>query len=117
MKVLLQIIEKLNLSEKYLTLLPIHNMAYKELKQTIISYYKNINKSIFFFIQGYGMTESAPVTFCMPKLIPPSKIGTIGIPYPGTEAKVISLVTGESLGTHQSGELLVRGPQVGNIYT
>lgn len=62
--------------------------------------------------QGYGMTESAPVTFCMPRLTPPSKIGTIGIPYPGTEAKVISLTTGETLGSHQSGELLVKGPQI-----
>lgn len=62
------------------------------------------------------MTESAPVTFCMPKFTPPSKIGTIGIPYPGTQAKVISLTTGEHLGTHQSGELLVRGPQVKFVY-
>ncbi|RZB41320.1 uncharacterized protein BDFB_006543 [Asbolus verrucosus] len=62
--------------------------------------------------QGYGMTESAPVTFCMPKLTPASKIGTIGIPYPGTEAKIISLKDGEELGTHKSGELLVRGPQL-----
>ena len=62
--------------------------------------------------QGYGMTETSPVTFCMPRLTPPSKIGTTGLPYPGTEAKVISLTTGETLGTHKSGELLVRGPQV-----
>lgn len=62
--------------------------------------------------QGYGMTETSPVTFIMPKLTPPSKIGTIGILYPGTEAKVVSLTTGEALGTHKTGELLVRGPQV-----
>ncbi|CAH1370226.1 unnamed protein product [Tenebrio molitor] len=62
--------------------------------------------------QGYGMTESAPVALCMPKLTPPSKIGTVGVPYPGTEAKIISLSTGEPLGTHKSGELLVRGPQL-----
>ncbi|XP_050304061.1 uncharacterized protein LOC126741607 [Anthonomus grandis grandis] len=62
--------------------------------------------------QGYGMTETSPVTFIMPKMTPPSKIGTIGILYPGTEARVISLSTGENLGTHQTGELLVRGPQV-----
>lgn len=62
------------------------------------------------------MTESAPVTLCMPRLTPPSKIGTIGIPYPGTETKIISLTTNEPLGTHQSGELLVRGPQVNNKF-
>lgn len=62
--------------------------------------------------QGYGMTETSPVTFIMPKLTPPSKIGTIGVLYPGTEAKIISLTTGEVLGPNKTGELLVRGPQV-----
>nr|CAI5846908.1 unnamed protein product [Callosobruchus analis] len=62
--------------------------------------------------QGYGMTESSPVTFIMPRITPPSKIGTIGVPVPSTEAKIISLTNGETLGTHESGELLVRGPQV-----
>lgn len=62
--------------------------------------------------QGYGMTETSPVTFLMPQMTPPSKIGTIGVLYPGTEAKVVSLSTGEVLGSHQTGELLVRGPQV-----
>lgn len=58
------------------------------------------------------MTESSPVTLFMPKLTPPSKLGTVGILYPSTEAKVISLTSGEALGTHKSGEILVRGPQV-----
>lgn len=58
------------------------------------------------------MTETSPVTFLMPQMTPPSKIGTIGVLYPGTEAKVVSLSTGEVLGSHQTGELLVRGPQV-----
>ncbi|XP_050505999.1 uncharacterized protein LOC126884185 [Diabrotica virgifera virgifera] len=62
--------------------------------------------------QGYGMTESSPVTFIMPKMTPPSKIGTIGVLYPSTEAKVVCLVSGKTLGTHESGELLVRGPQI-----
>lgn len=73
---------------------------------------EKLDRSDVLIRQGYGMTESSPVTFCMPKLTPPSKIGTIGIPYPGTEAKVVSLSTGEALGTHQSGELWVRGPQL-----
>ncbi|XP_018572545.1 probable 4-coumarate--CoA ligase 3 isoform X2 [Anoplophora glabripennis] len=73
---------------------------------------EKIDKPDVLIRQGYGMTESAPVTMCMPRLTPPSKIGTIGILYPETEAKIVSLTSGESLGTHQSGELLVRGPQL-----
>ncbi|KAJ8940228.1 hypothetical protein NQ314_010791 [Rhamnusium bicolor] len=73
---------------------------------------EKINRPEVLIRQGYGMTESAPVTFFMPNLTPPSKLGSVGIPYPGTEAKIISLSTGEPLGTHQSGELLVRGPQL-----
>ncbi|CAH0560616.1 unnamed protein product [Brassicogethes aeneus] len=73
---------------------------------------EKIGRTDIIIRQGYGMTESSPVTFCMPKLTPPSKIGTIGIPYPGTESKIISLTSGEVQGTHKSGELLVRGPQI-----
>lgn len=62
--------------------------------------------------QGYGMTESSPVTLMMPKVTPPSKVGTCGVLYPGTEGKIISLTTNEVLGPHKSGELLVKGPQV-----
>lgn len=62
--------------------------------------------------QGYGMTETSPVTFIMPKLTPPSKIGTIGILYPDTEAKVVSLTDGQTLGPYKTGELLVKGPQI-----
>lgn len=62
--------------------------------------------------QGYGMTESSPVTLMMPKLTPPSKVNTCGVLYPGTEGKIVSLSTNEIQGPHKSGELLVRGPQV-----
>ncbi|XP_017768016.1 PREDICTED: probable 4-coumarate--CoA ligase 3 [Nicrophorus vespilloides] len=66
--------------------------------------------------QGYGMTESSPVTIFMPLMTPRSKIGTVGVLLPGTEAKIQSLVTGEVLGTHQPGELLVKGPQIMSGY-
>lgn len=62
--------------------------------------------------QGYGMTETSPVTFCMPVKTPPSKSGTIGLAYPGTDAKIISLSTGKPVGVNESGELYVKGPQV-----
>lgn len=58
------------------------------------------------------MTESAPVTLFMPLLTPPSKIGTVGILPPSTEAKIVDLTTGETLSDHKPGELCIRGPQV-----
>lgn len=58
------------------------------------------------------MTESSPVSLFMPILTPPSKIQTVGVLIPNTEAKIINLSTNEIMGSHQSGELLVRGPQV-----
>lgn len=58
------------------------------------------------------MTESSPVTLFMPVLTPPSKIGTVGMLVPGTHAKIRDLASGEILGDHKSGELLILGPQV-----
>jgi len=62
--------------------------------------------------QGYGMTETSPVTHSSP--VDPAKVkfGSVGIPAPNTECKVIDLESGEPRGPNQQGELCVRGPQV-----
>jgi long-chain acyl-CoA synthetase len=62
-------------------------------------------------VEGYGQTESSPVTHANP-LYGRRKVGSIGIPMPSTEAKVVDLATGEDLPAGQIGELAVRGPQV-----
>ncbi len=62
-------------------------------------------------IEGYGLTEASPVTHANP-LAGPVKPGTIGIPMPDTEAKLIDLDTGREVGPGEVGELCVRGPQV-----
>ena len=62
-------------------------------------------------VEGYGLTEAAPVTHANP-LYGVRKPGSIGIPMPNTEAKIIDLVTGEPLPAGDIGELVVRGPQV-----
>jgi long-chain acyl-CoA synthetase len=64
-------------------------------------------------VEGYGMTEASPVTHCNP-VYGQRKAGSIGIPLPGTEAKIIDMETGAELpfGTEKEGELCVRGPQV-----
>ena len=62
--------------------------------------------------QGYGMTETSPVTHSSPADPARVKFGAVGVPAPNTECKVVNLETGESLTHHQEGEVCVRGPQI-----
>ena len=67
-------------------------------------------------VEGYGLTEAAPVTHCNP-IYGLRKAGSIGIPFPDVEAKVVTLEPlpdGKrgDVPTGQEGELAVRGPQV-----
>lgn len=62
-------------------------------------------------VEGYGLTESSPVThgnFLWEKRVP----GSIGVPWPDTEAIIMSLETGESLPPGEIGEIVVKGPQI-----
>jgi len=63
-------------------------------------------------VEGYGLTETSPVTHANPMSGGVSKSGSIGVPIPNTEAKIIDLLTDKDLPPGQVGELLVRGPQV-----
>ena len=61
-------------------------------------------------VQGYGMTETSPVThICTPAR---NRAGSVGVCAPNTECKVVSVETGEELGEGGRGEICVRGPQV-----
>jgi long-chain acyl-CoA synthetase len=62
-------------------------------------------------VEGYGLTEASPVTHANP-LLDTRNTGSIGIPIPNTDAKIIDLVTGEDLPPGMIGELMVKGPQV-----
>ena len=63
-------------------------------------------------VEGYGLTEAGPVTHGNP-LYGQRKVGTIGIPFPSTEARVVDLLKGKKeVKVGQIGELAVRGPQV-----
>jgi len=62
-------------------------------------------------VEGYGLTECGPVTHANP-LNGLRKVGSIGIPIPNTDAKIVHLATGEDLPAGAVGELVVRGPQM-----
>jgi acyl-CoA synthetase (AMP-forming)/AMP-acid ligase II len=63
-------------------------------------------------LQGYGLTETSPVTHAARFRSARPKLAGIGAPIPNTEAKVVDLATGESLTINKEGEICVRGPQV-----
>ncbi len=63
-------------------------------------------------VEGYGLTETSPVTHANP-LDGLRKIGSIGVPLPNTDMKVVSLDDGTTeVGVGEQGELLLKGPQV-----
>ncbi len=63
-------------------------------------------------VEGYGLTEAAPVTHANP-LNGLRKVGSIGIPLPSTEAKIVDLARRKrEVQPGQIGELAVRGPQI-----
>lgn len=62
--------------------------------------------------QGYGMTESSPVTHMCGEDPKGIKNGSVGQCIPSTECKIVDLETGAELEPLQEGELWVRGPQV-----
>ncbi|WP_028987789.1 long-chain-fatty-acid--CoA ligase [Thermicanus aegyptius] len=62
-------------------------------------------------VEGYGLSETSPVTHA--NLIYGKRVkGSIGLPWPDTEAKIVGLGSGEDLPPGEVGELAVRGPQV-----
>jgi len=62
-------------------------------------------------VEGYGLSEASPVCIANP-VYGRRKIGTIGLPFPGTDAAVIDPESKKELGLGEVGELAVRGPQV-----
>lgn len=61
-------------------------------------------------IEGYGLTEAAPVTHADP--MGEHRAGSVGVPLPNTDARIVDLVTGVDLPQGQVGELIVKGPQI-----
>ena len=62
-------------------------------------------------VEGYGLTEASPVTHANP-LNGTRKVGSIGIPFPDTLAKIVHPETAEPLPVGEPGELIIHGPQV-----
>jgi long-chain acyl-CoA synthetase len=63
-------------------------------------------------VEGYGLSEASPVTHANP-IHGENRIGTIGLPFPSTEARIVDVETGRrEMVSGEIGELVLRGPQV-----
>jgi long-chain acyl-CoA synthetase len=62
-------------------------------------------------VEGYGLSEAAPVTHVNPP--DAVRIGSIGLPMPDTQCRIVDLETGQrDIPIGECGEMLVSGPQV-----
>ncbi len=63
-------------------------------------------------VEGYGLSEAPTATHCNP-ILGENREGSIGLPLPNVECRVVDLETGtQEMGVGEVGELIVRGPQV-----
>ena len=62
--------------------------------------------------QGYGLTETSPATHVTSDDPAKIKAGSIGVPVPNTECRVVDPATGADAAPGQDGEIWIRGPQV-----
>lgn len=63
-------------------------------------------------VQGYGLTESSPCTHGIPVERTDLDRGSIGLPMPNIEARVVDPGTGTDVAPGERGELWCRGPNV-----
>ncbi|OAS84874.1 MULTISPECIES: AMP-binding protein [Metabacillus] len=62
-------------------------------------------------VEGYGLSEASPVTHAN-FLWDKRKTGSVGVPWPSTDAAIFSYENGEVADTNELGEIIIRGPQV-----
>lgn len=62
--------------------------------------------------EGYGLSEAGPTTHCNP-IQGEHPCGSMGLPFPDTDARIVDVETGlRDVPIGEAGELIVRGPQV-----
>jgi len=63
-------------------------------------------------VEGYGLSEAPTATHCNP-LLGENRTGSIGLPLPDVEARIVDLEAGwKDVPIGTPGELIVRGPQI-----
>ncbi len=66
-------------------------------------------------LEVYGMTETSPILTMNP-FYGKKKVGTVGLPVPDSELRLVDVETGEQVDLGQPGEIICKGPQVTRGY-
>ncbi|NVM55593.1 MAG: AMP-binding protein [Candidatus Helarchaeota archaeon] len=66
-------------------------------------------------LEMYGLTETSPVLCANPRF-GTKKIGTVGLPFPDTELRLVDIDSGELVEIGQPGEIICKGLQVTRGY-
>lgn len=78
------------------------------LQTSVTQRWKELTHSVL--VEGYGLTEASPVVCCNP-IDGTDRVGTIGLPLPSTDIKLVD-DSGNEVALGQPGELCIQGPQV-----
>lgn len=78
------------------------------LQRSVSERWTKLTKTLI--VEGYGLTEASPVVCCNP-IDGTDKIGTIGLPLPNTDIRLLD-DNDQDVGIGGIGELLCQGPQV-----
>jgi long-chain acyl-CoA synthetase len=77
----------------------------------VIKQFEEITGAVIF--EGYGMTETSPVITLNPTNTEQRKVGSVGLPFPNTDIKIVDLETGlQELPDGEDGEIAASGPQI-----
>jgi long-chain acyl-CoA synthetase len=63
-------------------------------------------------VEGYGLSEASPITHANFLWDSPRYKGSIGVPWPDTDAIIFSTETGQMAQLNEIGELAIKGPQI-----
>lgn len=78
------------------------------LQKSVAEKWMELTKSVI--VEGYGLTEASPVVCCNP-IDGTDKVGSIGLPFPSTDIKLLN-DDDKEVAMGEPGELLCKGPQV-----
>jgi long-chain acyl-CoA synthetase len=62
-------------------------------------------------LEVYGLTEASPILTVNP-FLGEKRVGSVGLPLPNTDIRLLDTETGEEVGVGQTGELAAMGPQI-----